>query len=136
MAYEITFDRQPQFLRATITGENSADSVSRYMQDIVQECERQDCFRVLIDERLEGPRLGADDVFVVASEGAMSAMGVFQAIAYVDEQMGDMSQFAETVAINRGMPVKAFLDVAAAEQWLLRQVEGPEEQDIFRGDET
>jgi hypothetical protein len=136
MTYKIIFDRHPQFLRVTVTGENRAENVSRYMQDIVKECKRQDCYRVLIDERLEGPRLGADDVFVVASEGAMSAMGVFQAIAYVDEKMGDMSQFAETVAINRGMPVKAFSNVAAAEEWLLSLVEGPEEQEIFQGDDA
>jgi hypothetical protein len=136
MAYEVTFDRHPQFLRVTVTGENSASSVSRYMQDIVQECGRQDCYRVLIDERLEGPRLGVDDVFVVASEGAMRAMGIFQAIAYVDEKMGDLSEFAETVAINRGMPVKMFSKTADAEEWLINLVEGPDEKEIFRGDDT
>lgn len=136
MTYKVIFDRHPQFLRVTVTGENNAENVSRYMQDVVRQCKEQDCYRVLIDECLDGPRLGVDDVFAVASEGAMSAMGVFQAIAYVDEQMGDMSQFAETVAINRGMPVRAFPNTAAAEEWLLSLVEGPEEQKIFQGDDA
>ena len=34
----------------------------------------------------------------------MDAMGIFEAMAYVDPQMGQMAEFAETVAVNRGMP--------------------------------
>ena len=49
--------------------------------------------------------------------------------------MGDMSYFAETVAINRGMPVKMFRTVGHARDWLLEQAEGPDEQHIFQGDD-
>ena len=117
-------------------GSNSADVVSQYMRDVLHECQKEECFRVLIDERLEGERLNAGDVFEVASEGAMNALGVFQAVAYVDERMGVMADFAETVAINRGMPVKVFRSVVDAERWLVDQVEGSDEQFIFRDHQT
>jgi hypothetical protein len=86
--------------------------VAAYLRDVVEECRTRNCFRVLIEERLEGPRLQLMDVFSVAAEGAMMALGVFQTIAYVDERMGKMAEFAETVAVNRGMPVRAdiFMD--------------------------
>jgi hypothetical protein len=32
---------------------------------------------------------------------------------------GDLMQFAETVAVNRGLPLRAFSTVAEAEKWLL-----------------
>jgi len=134
MAYEVDYTRHPQYLHVTVTGTNSPAAVSGYLRELLQECKRQNCYRVLIEERLQGPRLGVDDVFVLASEGAMNALGIFHALAYVDEQMGEMAGFAETVALNRGMPVRAFPTVAAARNWLLAQMEGTDERQIFTGD--
>jgi hypothetical protein len=45
--------------------------------------------------------------------------------------MGDLGNFAETVAVKRGMPVRVFSSVTAAEHWLSAQEEGVREQDIF-----
>lgn len=118
MDYRVSFERHPTFIHATVTGTNSREAVIGYLGEILEECRRQKCFRVLIEERLEGPRLSTMEVFTIASEGAMRALGVFEAIAYVDERMGEMADFAETVAVNRGMPVRAFPSVAEAETWL------------------
>jgi hypothetical protein len=77
---------------------------------------------VLIEERLDGPRLGALDVFQIASEASSKAGGTLKAIAYVDVNAeGNMMQFAETVAVNRGVPVVVFSTVADAEKWLLNE---------------
>ena len=124
MSYEITFQRHANFVQATVVGTNSAETVAAYLRDVVNECEKQDCFFVLIHEQLEGPRLEMEDVYAVASKGAAESLGVFQAIAYVDEKMGDMQNFAETVARNRGIPGKVFSTVSEAKYWLRRQVEG------------
>ena len=61
----------------------------------------------------------------------MNALGIFQAIAYVDPRMGDMAKFAETVAVNRGLPVKSFSSIVDAEHWLLKQNSGTEEKKLF-----
>jgi hypothetical protein len=119
MTYELTIDPKPTYLHAIVTGRNSRENVARYLADILQECRARQCFRVLIEERLEGPRLGTLDVFKIASEGSNRASGVFDAIAYVDvNAAGDLMQFAETVAVNRAIPVTVFSTVADAEQWL------------------
>lgn len=131
MAYEIKFSDDDDFVHATITGENSLSNVQGYLADLLAECQRRDCFLVLIDERLEGPRLDVDQVFSIAADGAVSALGVFHAVAFVDVEMGEMAYFAENVAVNRGMPVRAFPSVAEAKEWLSAQTDDGE-QHIFR----
>jgi hypothetical protein len=75
---------------------------------------------VLIEEHLDGPRLGTLEVFEIASEGSARAFGMLEAIAYVDvNAAGDLMQFAETVAVNRALPVTVFSTVAEAETWLV-----------------
>ena len=131
MTYKVTYQQRQGYLHATITGENSVDAVAGYLNDILEECKQRECYCALIDEQLEGPRLGVDAVFSLASEGAMNAIGIFHAIAFVDEKMGHMAEFAENIAVNRGMPVRAFPTIGHAEEWLKTLVEGPEEQGIF-----
>jgi hypothetical protein len=129
--YELEIEPRADYLYIRVTGKNSAETVSSYTQDVVAACRAHECFRVLIDEQLDGERLDTLEIFSLTSEGAMRALGIFQAIAYVDTRMGEMAAFAETVVVNRGMPFKSFSSVAAAEQWLLRQDEGSGEKGIF-----
>ena len=92
----------------------------RYLEEIFRECQTRNCNRILIEERLEGPRVGTFDVFQIATEGTNRAHGYFKAIAFVDvNAQGDLMKFAETVALNRGMPVKVFSSVSDAKKWLL-----------------
>ena len=118
---QIKFENRPEYLLATVTGSNSIDSVSAYIEDIVTECKLSPCNWVLIDEQLEGPRLQLDDVFDVTSVGAQKLLGVFRAVAFVDKEIGEMADFVETVASNRGMPIKTFRSFVDAERWLLER---------------
>ncbi len=118
--YHLTIERKSSYLHATVTGENSRENVARYLMEVLQACHAHDCFRVLMEERLEGPRLAIFDIFAVASEGSEQSGGVMEAVAYVDiNAAGDLMEFAETVARNRGMPIRVFRSVAEAEQWLV-----------------
>jgi len=119
MPYKVTFMLKPTYLHAVVTGENSEENVSGYLEEILRECKARDCHRLLIEERLEGPRLGTMSVFQIASQGAGRARGQFEAIAYVDlNAKGDLMKFAETVAFNRSLPVSVFSSVSEAEKWL------------------
>jgi hypothetical protein len=131
MHYQISFERKSAYLHVTVRGENTKENVVAYLKEIREACRRSDCFRVLIEERLEGPRLDVMDVFAIASEGSMDALGVYEAIAYVDVNAGELMGFAETVAVNRGMPVAVFQSVTDAELWLRAQKSGSTGQDIF-----
>ncbi len=74
---------------------------------------------MIIEERLEGPRLGIVDVYRIVSEGTVRALGQIEMIAYVDvNAKGDLMKFAEDVAVNRFLRVAVFSSVPDAELWL------------------
>lgn len=120
MSYELRLTQEPEFLHAVVTGTNSRENVAAYLNEVRNECVARNCSRVLIEEHLEGPRLGVMDVFEVAAEGSMRAPAQIIAMAYVDVNAGgDLMKFAETVAINRGLSVRVFSSVSDARGWLL-----------------
>ena len=117
--YRAAIEQKGGYLHAKVTGRNSLENVVRYMEEIHRECERVGCFRVLIEERLEGPRLATSEVFRIMADGSRKAGGQLKAIAFVEvAAAGGQMQFAETVAVNRGLPVAVFPTVEAAEEWL------------------
>lgn len=119
MSYKLTFAQEGTYLHAIVTGLNSGENVASYHKEVLRECMHRDCSRLLIEERLEGPRLGTMDVFQIASEGSNRAKGSIEAVAYVDvNAKGNLMKFAETVAVNRGLPVTVFASVSDAEKWL------------------
>ena len=125
MTYNLEIDPRPTFLHFIVTGQNSRANAESYINDILRECKARGCFRVLIEERLEGPRLGFEDVFQIVSEGSKKARGMLSAVAYVDVNAeGDLMKFAETLAVNRSLPVAVFSTVAEAENWLLHEDSG------------
>lgn len=128
MSYKLTITQKPTYLHAIVTGTNTKENVARYLEEIRGECTVRNCFRVLIEERLEGPRLSTMGVFEIASEGSKRAFGQFKAIAYVDvNSEGDLMKFAEDVAVNRGLPVTVFPSVSEARKWLLeKDLGGPQ----------
>jgi hypothetical protein len=122
MTYRLTIAQKPTYLHVIVCGQNSRENVLRYLEEILRECSARNCFRVLIEERLDGPRLGTLDVFQIASEGSSKAGTILKAIAYVDVNAeGGLMKFAETVAVNRMLPVVVFSTVADAEKWLLHE---------------
>ena len=119
MTYELTLIQNPSYIHIIVTGENNQDNVTQYLKDVLFECITRKCKKVLIEERLTGPRLNTLSVFDIANEGSDEASGYFDAIAYVDVYAeGELMKFAETVALNRGLPVRVFATVADAEKWL------------------
>jgi hypothetical protein len=122
MTYRLTIAQKPTYLHVIVNGQNSRENVARYLEEILCECSARNCFRILIEERLDGPRLGTLDVFQIASEGSSKAGTILKAIAYVDVNAeGGLMKFAETVAVNRMLPVVVFQTVADAEKWLLHE---------------
>ncbi len=120
MSYELTIEAKPGYLHFIVTGDNTRENVTRYMEEVVRECTLRQCYRVLVEERLEGPRLGTLDVFEMVATGSTRFLRTLKAMAYVDVNATsqEMMQFAENVAVNRAFPVRVFPTVIAAERWL------------------
>ncbi len=120
MKYKLKFEQKSTYLHITITGMNNRENTERYLEEIFNECKERKCYRVLIEEHLDGPLLRMTDVFEVISGISTKALGSMEKIAYVDVNMdSDARKFAETVAVNRSLPVTVFSTVADAEKSLL-----------------
>jgi len=120
MTYNVTIEQKTTYLHAVVTGQNTKENVASYLDDLLRECVSRGFSKVLIEERLDGPRLGTSDVFAIVSQASVRTLGKMKAIAYVDiNAEGGLMRFAETVAVNRALPVTVFSSVADAEKWLL-----------------
>jgi hypothetical protein len=119
MDYELKIEQKPGYLHGIVTGQNSREAVAEYLQRGILECNARDCFCVLIESRLQGPRLPLWDIFEIAAVHSQIDIGFFEAIAYVDVAApAELLAFIENVTSNRGLPLRAFSSVAAAERWL------------------
>jgi hypothetical protein len=120
VSYHMSIEAKPGYLHFIVSGDNTRENVVRYMEEVVRECTLRQCFRALIEERLQGPRLGTLDVFEMVSAGSNRFLRTLRAMAYVDinARSQEMMQFAENVAVNRAFPVRVFPTVTAAERWL------------------
>lgn len=122
MSYQLRITEKPTYLHAVVTGKNTLENVTGYLKELLGECESRQCFNVLIEEKLEGRRLETWDVYHIASDNSTLARGFFRTVAYVDVNAGgELMKFAETVANNRGVPMRLFTTVAEAEAWLSSQ---------------
>jgi len=119
MTYDVRYVRRSDYIHAIVTGKNSRENFLRYTDDVLGECQRTQCRRILIEDKLAGPRMSEFEIFLVVTEASRRSLGFYDALAFVDEQIGEARYFAETVAVNRGIPIAVIQDVAQAEQWLL-----------------
>ena len=123
-SYRIAIEQRPHYLYATVTGDSSVETIARYIADIRAACTRLRVFRVLVLVNLEGPGVSMLDLYKVVAAGSDDTAGIGLRAAYVELNplRSDANmQMAENVAHTRGIPMKTFRDVAAAEAWLLAE---------------
>jgi hypothetical protein len=84
VSYALSIEPKPGYLHIVVTGDNTRENVIRYMDEVVRECTLRQCFRVLVEERLDGPRLGTLDVFEMVATGSSRFLRTLKAMAYVD----------------------------------------------------
>ena len=120
MAYQLTIEERPTYVYARVDGDLTPANALRFLEEAHAACVRFGRTDVLLDMQLHGPNLSTTNIYEVISQRALPG-STLRKIAYVPYGGGDpsMAHFAETVAINRGVNVRLFATVAAAEQWLL-----------------
>ena len=121
--YQISFEQRPRHLYVTVRGENTGETIRRYLTDIQQACTRLAQTNVLLVVELHGPGMSMLDVYKAVAAGFDAAAGSGIRAAYVDLLDHSMANMllAENVATTRGLPLRTFNDVAAAEAWLLAE---------------
>ena len=121
-SYSISIEQRPRYLRVTVTGTNSAETIARYIADIREACLRLRVFKVLALVNLDGPGVSMLDLYKVAVSASDDTAGIGLRAAYVElnpERSDDNMRMAESVAHTRGIAVRTFRDVEKAEAWLL-----------------
>ena len=118
--YKLTIEQETGYLHAIVTGTNGEDTVRGYMAELIRECVSRNCLRVLIEERLDGPRLGTLPVLEMVSQESKHLRGKLRTIAFVDVHApaDNLMQFAADIAVNRGVPLAVFASVSEAKAWL------------------
>jgi hypothetical protein len=123
MNYEMTILQKAGYLHGIVTGQNSRDAVAGYLRQGLQECIARNSTHVLIEAHLTGPRLALWDIFEIATQHSRHDFGRFDSIAYVDpDAPAELLTFVQHVTSNRGLPLRVFTTVEAAEQWLLARL--------------
>jgi hypothetical protein len=121
MSYSLSVVERPRYLHFQVSGTNALGTVRDYLAEIYATCVARRCSAILIEENLSGPSLSVGEVFQIASAGSEATVPAIDTIAYVDanpEHSRERMQFAETVAVTRGINIRLFESVAAADAWL------------------
>jgi len=121
-SYSISIEQRPRYLYVTVTGDNSVETIARYMADVRAACVRLRIANVLVVGNLAGPSVSMLDLYKVVAAASDDTAGIGLRAAYVElnpARSDDNMRMAENVAQTRGIPARAFRDIATAEAWLL-----------------
>jgi hypothetical protein len=117
---QITFEPRNQYLYVLVEGESQNYHVMKqYWQNIAQKRSEHNCRRVLLENDIHAA-VTMTDMFYIVSE--LPGMGFSPSrLAVVDRnpEHGQINEFAEVVALNRGVRMRTFSRVRDAEEWLL-----------------
>ncbi len=121
MSYHLIIEEHPAYLHATVTGTHTPENALRFLKEVREACTQRGCSAVLLEMNLAGPSLDSTSIFRVIAQRSTDAAGL-KKIAYVDASSRDPEKmkFAETVAVNRGLNVRLFQDLARAKEWMSR----------------
>jgi acetylglutamate synthase len=119
MAISYTFAVKGKRLLVTTSGvdENLAE-VQAYGMALIEAAAQNDATSALIDERGLIYRLTTVDSFISAEFIATSLPAVAKVAIVTSPANVDDAAFWETVAVNRGLTLRFFQDMDAAELWL------------------
>ena len=122
MDYHLTITERGSYLHAAVSGPNTRENALRFLKEAYEACVARGKTSVLLEMALTGPSLDTSSIFAVIAERSGDGAKL-RRIAYVDlsEARDDgKARFAETVAVNRGVNVRFFRDVAEAQKWLAK----------------
>ena len=119
MPYTLTIDSKGSYLHAVVRGTNDRETVIAYFTELRAACAKRDCYRVLVEERLDGPRFPPEVLLPLMAEVVAPAGATFEALAYVDVMAvtDNVLRLASQV-VQKGAKVGVFDTVAEAEAWL------------------
>jgi hypothetical protein len=122
MSYQLTVEERPTYLYAKVVGQRTRENALRFLEEAYSACVKSGRSAALLEMQLSGPSLNTGSIYDIVTQRAADGRKL-RKIAYVQSVTDDpaMPYFAETVAMNRGVNVRLFQSVAAADEWLSDQ---------------
>jgi len=119
MAYNFSVEQKPAYVHAKVTGDLTRANARQYLVDAYRACIDRNVSSLLLEMAFTG-ELSLADVCSVINERSPDG-STLERIAYVSTNPDlprDVAEFAELVALNRGVNVRLFGTLAEAERWL------------------
>lgn len=121
MTYSLIVEMKPAYLHARGYGEQTEANTRQFLVDAHQACVEHNMGRLLVEMCFTGKALSVASAYSVIVDRSPDG-SMLKSIAYVDNNAAhatEIAEFAEVAARNRGVNVRLFESVAAAERWLL-----------------
>ena len=119
MPYTLSIESKGSYLHAVVRGTNDRETVIAYFSELREACAKRDCYRMLVEERLEGPRFPPEVLLPLMAEVVAMAGPTFETLAYVDVMaVTDSVLRLASQVVQPGARVGVFDTVAEAEAWL------------------
>lgn len=126
MAIAMTTELEGDTLLVHASGfDETLSQVRDYGLAVIQAALAHRVARVLCDEQQLEYRLGVTDTYQAAKLMAASAPTVARVAIVTNPRCVEDARFFEDVAVNRGLTLKAFTDMAAARIWLKEENPDP-----------
>jgi hypothetical protein len=119
--YDLQFEPRDQYLYCRVDGKTANFVIfRRILKDIAEQSAQVECTRVLFENKILDD-VALTDMFRLVTDLPLIGFSRTR-LAIVKETSGkqDNQEFANNVAYNRGIPMRAFGSIEAAETWLLR----------------
>ena len=114
MPEEVTFDSEKHLMRVRSWGKCSIQDWESSKAQVLQLSLEHGCNKLMVDARGQEAAPGTLDIFKFGESWLLS---IRVAILVGPTTVKDQN-FLKTVAVNRGIPMKAFTDEGEAMEWL------------------
>lgn len=119
MAIQYKFTTKDDILIVETSGEDDGlQEVLDYAEAIIEEGIRQNCTKIICDERKLIYRLSMSDTFELAKNTSLAAPKIVSTAIITLPEFKEIIEFWETVALNRGLNIKVFFSLEDALNWL------------------
>ena len=120
-AYRLAIEEGDSYLHAKASGPRNPQNALRFLKESYEACEQRGHDALILEMDLSGPSLDAGSIYAIISQRTPEGAKL-RRIAYVDSVMPELAKarFAETVAVNRGVNVRLFRELASAREWITR----------------
>jgi hypothetical protein len=117
MDWKVEFRLLPRYLSVTAAGEWTTENITEFIDAVKEEADRENALRILLDLR----GVSKPAVEMIRYMTGMRLAGTFDARYKISAvaRSDNLNHFAENVAVNRGIRIRAFSAEKAAVDWLL-----------------